>query len=94
MTPLRRARNLGPVSARELAGLGIQSLEQLREIGWREACLMWAERCPRRINLNAFRSVIGAVYGVSWNEIPVLEDLEARSLIASLRRDSRKRPSL
>lgn len=84
-TPLTKARNLGPASAGEFAVLGVRTLEHLRELGWREACLMWVERFPSRINLNAFRSVVGAVYGVGWNEIPPEEDAAVRRLLKELR---------
>ena len=88
-TPLIQARNLGPVSVREFARLRIHTLEQLQELGWEEACLLWAGRFPSRINLNAFRSVIGAVYGVDWNRIPPDDDARARRLIDRLRRSRR-----
>jgi hypothetical protein len=88
-TPIVKARNLGPVCAREFARLGIYTLEHLRDLGWKEACLMWAERFPSRINLNAFRSVIGAVYDVDWNRIPPEEDADARRTLDQLRRQKR-----
>lgn len=82
---MMEARNLGPVSVRELGRCGIHTLAQLREMGWKEACLLWVEYYPARINLNAFRSVIGAIYGVNWNRIPPAEDAEARRLVEDLR---------
>ena len=85
-TPLIEGRNIGPVTAREFERLGIYTVEQLRELGWKEACLLWVERFPSRINLNAFRSVAGAVYGVDYNQIPPDEDAEAERTAVELRR--------
>lgn len=84
-TPLTKARNLGPASAREFAALGVRTLEHLRELGWREACLLWVERFPARINLNAFRSVVGAIYDVPWNRIPPDEEAAVQRLLRELR---------
>ena len=88
-TPLIKARNLGPASAREFGKLGIHTLEHLRELGWKEACLLWAEKFPARVNLNAFRSVIGAVYDVDWNRIPPREEEAARRILHQLRSDKK-----
>ncbi len=88
-TPLDQARNLGPVSSREFAALGVHTLERLCELGWEEACLLWVERYPARINLNAFTSVIGAIQGVAWNEINPADRQRAKVLIAELRRRGR-----
>ena len=84
-TSLIEARNIGPVTAREFASLGVFTLEQLMDLGWREACLLWVERYPERINLNAFRSVIGAIHNVDYNQIPPQDDVEAVQLVPSLR---------
>jgi hypothetical protein len=87
MTKLAKARNLGPQSGAELESIGIKSLEQLREIGWEDACTRWAERYPARVNLNAFASVIGAIHDLDWREIdPALKD-EARRLIQTIREE-------
>jgi hypothetical protein len=88
-TPLIRGKNIGPVTAGEFERLGIHTLEHLRDVGWREACLLWVERFPSRINLNAFRSVIGAVYGLEYNHIPPDEDAAARRMVENLRRTAR-----
>ncbi len=85
-TPLEQARNVGPVWSREFAALGLHTLEHLCEHGWEEACLLWVERYPDRINLNAFTSVIGAIQGVAWNEINPADRQRAKLLIVELRR--------
>jgi hypothetical protein len=85
-TPLSKAKNLGPVCVRELAQVDVHTLERLRELGWEEACLMWIERFPARINLNAFRGVIGAIHDVHWNAVPPEEDRVAQRMVKELRR--------
>ena len=82
MRPLEKARNLGPVSAAELESIGIRTLDQMREYGWEEVCLHWAEAFPARINLNAFISVIGAIDDVDWRRV----DPELRRQAAALAR--------
>lgn len=84
-TPIAKAKNLGPVSAREFASLGMTALERLQEMGWTEACLLSTERYPARVNLNAFVSVIGAIEERVWHEIDPAVKEEARRLIARLR---------
>jgi hypothetical protein len=87
---LINGKNIGPVTAREFARLGIHTVEELRELGWKEACLLWVERFPARINLNAFRSVIGAIYGADWNRIPPDEDADAQRTVKELRAAARR----
>lgn len=88
-TPLEQGRNLGPVASREFATFGVHTLEHLCELGWEEACLLWVERYPARINLNAFTSVIGAIKDLAWNEIDPADRQRAKVLIAELRRRAR-----
>jgi hypothetical protein len=92
-TPLIEGRNIGPVMAQEFKRLGIHTVEQFWELGWKEACLLWVERFPSRINLNAFRSVVGAVYGVEYNRIPPDEDADVRRTVDELRRVAGTRKS-
>ena len=84
------AKNLGPVCARELGQLGIHTLEHMRDLGWQEVCLKWVERFPSRVNLNAFRCVIGAICDVRWSEIPQEADAEAQRMVRQLRRERTK----
>jgi hypothetical protein len=83
-TPLIQCRNISPVTAREFGRLGVYTVEQLKELGWKEACLLRAECFLSRINLNVFRSVIGAVYGVDY-QIPPDEDADTQRKVIELR---------
>ena len=82
--PLSGARNLGPVTAVELRAAGIESLAQLRELGWEEACARWAALFPARLNLNAFCAVIGALEECDWRAVPPERKESARRLIRRL----------
>jgi hypothetical protein len=84
-TPVNKARNLGPVSAVELASVGIDSLEKLQYIGWEEACCRWSASFPERLNLNAFFSVIGAIEDKDWRKLDQVEKDAARALLRELR---------
>lgn len=62
-------RLLGPTCDPELASLGLETVEDLRELGWEEVCVRWAEAFPLRLNLNAFYGVVAAIEGVDWREL-------------------------
>lgn len=70
-TPLTNARNIGPVTARELATLGIESLEELSALGWRKACMLYASAYPNRANANAFAAILGAVEDKDWRAVDI-----------------------
>ena len=67
--PLENARNIGPVSAAELDFIGIRTVAQMRDYGWEEVCVRWAEAFPSRIHVNAFLAVIGAIEDVDWRRV-------------------------
>lgn len=62
---------LGPTCGPELASLGIDTVEDLRELGWEEACIRWCEAFPLRLNLNAFYGIVAAIEGVDWRDLDV-----------------------
>lgn len=83
---LARARNLGPVTERELNAVGIHTLEDLRQLGWEETFARWVERFPERMNLNAATALIGALDDIDWRRVSSPEKERARKLIAKLKR--------
>lgn len=85
MTPIEQARNLGPTSGAELRSVGIESLEQLIDIGWEEAFEKWVIAYPERVNLNAATALIGAVENCDWREVPASLKSEAKVLVRSYR---------
>ena len=84
-TPVAKARNLGPVTGRELNSVGIYSLEQLRQLGWEEACLRWIRLFPGRLNRNAFSALLGALEDVDWRSLSPTQQLEVERLVHKLR---------
>ena len=83
---LAHARNLGQVTERELNAVGIHEIDDLRQLGWEEAFARWAERYPKRLNLNAAAALIGAIDNTDWRRVPSEEKERARKLIAQLKR--------
>ncbi len=61
--------NLGPVTARQLAEVGIETPEDLRAVGAAEAYRRLKFAFGRAITLNALRALEGAVTGVDWRHI-------------------------
>jgi DNA transformation protein len=84
-SPIEDARNLGPISGQEFRSIGIDTVEKLVEIGWREACLRLVDRYPKRINLNAFTAIIGATTGEDWRNVDPELKKEAQVLLKSLK---------
>lgn len=84
-TPIIKARNIGPVTASILPLLGIETLEDLRKLGWEEAAMRVLSEHPRFIHLNMLRALIGAFYGRDFRDIPA-KDLEmAKKMVALFR---------
>ncbi|HFD15000.1 MAG TPA: competence protein TfoX [Rhodospirillales bacterium] len=71
-------RNLGPVTERQLAEVGIGDVETLRRLG---ACEAWARlkwRFPREINIVALYALEGALTDTHWNRLPPARKAELR----------------
>ncbi|HYE25027.1 MAG TPA: TfoX/Sxy family DNA transformation protein [Clostridia bacterium] len=85
MTPIEKARNLGPVCAAEFATIGIHSLEQIVELGWEEVMVRWVQAYPERANLNAATALIGAIEDVDWRKVRPSDKAAARQLISELK---------
>ena len=75
--PVERLRNLGPVSARWLAAIGVTSADELRRMGAVEAFGRIRLREGRRsATLNLLYALHGALADQPWDEIP--EAVKAR----------------
>ena len=75
----------GPVCTPELRAAGIDSSEQIRQLGWQEAYLSWIARFPERINVNAAVAMIAAEQNVRWLDVSPEDKERARSLVRRLR---------
>jgi DNA transformation protein len=76
VTPIDQAINVGPVLGGELRQVGIESLERLRELGYREAWRRLHVVAPERDCTHSLLALAGAIRGVRWMELP--EDERAR----------------
>ena len=85
-TPINKARNLGPLTEAELNSVGINSLEEIIELGWEETFLKLVEIYPERINLNMATALIGAVEDCDWRKVPGPLKSEAKKLINVLKK--------
>ncbi len=70
---LENLRNIGPKSAALLRAVGIDSLENLREIGAVAAYRRLKFVEPRAVSLNMLWALQGALTDRDWRDIPVAE---------------------
>lgn len=85
-TPIAKARNLGPQTAIELDAVGINTREELIEVGWEEAFARVAELFPKRLHLTMAYALIGAIEDLDWRSIPPDLQARAKKLVAAMRR--------
>jgi DNA transformation protein len=62
-------RNLGPVTERRLAEIGIVSEEDLRATGSVEAYVRMRFVSPRGLSLNALHAMEAAILGCDWRDL-------------------------
>lgn len=79
--------NLGAVMAKKLAQAGIETPEQLREMGARQAWLCIRRQVDPGICLSALQALEGAVRGVRWHDLPTETKQELREFY---KRESKK----
>ncbi len=63
-------KNIGPVTARQLAEIGITSEQELREMGALEAYRRLKRTFPQQITLVCLYALQGALFDCHWNELP------------------------
>lgn len=80
---------IGPACTPELIAAGVDSVERIRELGWREAYLRWVELYPSRINVNAAVGILAAEKGVPWFAIHGEEKEDVRRFVKRLRDERR-----
>jgi hypothetical protein len=78
--PVADLLNLGPVSARWLAAIGVRTRADLAAIGAVE-CYRILKGHGYRVSLNLVYALEGALRGVRWNALPpaVRDDLKRRA---------------
>jgi hypothetical protein len=78
--------NIEPLGASELCAIGIDTVEELRRIGWEEAFVRLLEVYPERLNLNAATALIGALEDCDFRRRSPQAKEQAQALVRSLRR--------
>ena len=71
--PLEELTNLGKISARQLAEIGINSEADLRAAGAIAAYLRLKDHFGRGVSLNYLYALDGALNGVRWDLMPEAE---------------------
>ena len=92
-TPLSKVKNFGPVTLAEFESIGIDTLEQIKKMGWEETCRQWVQYYPERLNANAFVGIITAVDGITWTKATSEHKAEVRRLVAEFRREHNMPPA-
>lgn len=87
-TPVEEGKNLGLTTGHEFRAVGIETLEQLKRIGWERAIEKVCHQFPHRINLNFISAVIGAVEEQSSRSLDADLKQQARDILEQLRADS------
>jgi DNA transformation protein len=87
MTRIEDAVNIGPVLGGELRSAGIETLEQLRALGYLEAWRRVHGANPDRDCASSCLALAGAIQGVRWTTLPAAR----RAQIAATAREARTR---
>ncbi|MDL2298625.1 TfoX/Sxy family protein [Synergistaceae bacterium OttesenSCG-928-D05] len=84
MTDLKNTPNLGPANVKYLHGIGVYSLEELREMGSRRAWLNVRENVPG-LHCNFLYAFEGAIRGICWFRLPPELKAELRAFYLDVR---------
>ncbi len=76
MMDIQEAINIGPRLAAELRQAGINTLEELKALGYLEAWRQLHTVAPDRDYTNSCLALAGAIEGVRWMKLP--KDVRAR----------------
>jgi len=69
-TPVARMRNLGPASARMLRTIGIQTADDLADVGAVAAFTRLRDETGHRPSLNLLWAMEGALLDIDWRHLP------------------------
>jgi len=69
MTPIIKAKNIGPKIEIELRSIGITTLEQLTQIGYQEAMYDLVEIYPHRLHKMCCMALAGAELNINCSEV-------------------------
>lgn len=68
-TPMHRAVNIGPVLSERLSSVGIDTLEQLKQLGALQAWALIADKTPGEECVHTLLALEGAIRAVRWTAI-------------------------
>lgn len=88
--PLEALTNLGKISSRQLAEIGIKSEADLRATGAVAAYLRLKEHFGRGVSLNYLYALDGALKGVRWDLMPETERAVIRAEASTMLGGKRK----
>lgn len=80
MSDLQRLPNIGPVVAQQLIQAGIETPEQLRELGSREAWLRILAFDPSAC-VNRLMGLEGAIRGMRYKDLPEQDKAQLRAFV-------------
>jgi DNA transformation protein len=80
---LENAPNIGPTTARRLADVGIDSLDDVRRVGAVAAYVRLKRAYPRETSLNALWALWGAIEDVPWQRVPPRVRVELQAAAAA-----------
>ena len=72
-------RNIGPVSSKWLAEVGIHNVDDLREAGSIPTYQMLKEMYPERVSLNLLWGLEAAVRDMDWRDLTETDKEELKS---------------
>lgn len=62
-------KNIGPISRRWLAEVGIYTITDLRRAGSVTTYKILKERCPKRVSLNLLWGLEAAIRNMDWRDL-------------------------
>jgi DNA transformation protein len=89
--PLETLTNLGRISARQLAEIGIKTEAELRAAGAAAAYLKLKDHFGRGVSLNYLYALDGALKGVRWDLMPETERAALRAEASAMLGGKKKR---
>jgi DNA transformation protein len=83
-------RNLGPVTLRRLAEIGVETEEDLRRMGAAEAWRRLRFAFGKDVTLNALYALQAALIGSDWRDLPEETRRRLRAIAAEYKRQSER----
>jgi uncharacterized protein YdeI (YjbR/CyaY-like superfamily) len=84
-TPIEEGKNLGPVTSLELRSIGIETLEELKRLGWEQAFQKLVQLYPHRLHLNMVYALAGAVHELNWLKLDAEIKAECKMIYRELK---------